>query len=118
MKYFIETYGCQMNHYDTERILRVMARRGYQQTDSIDSADLIVLNTCSVREKAEQKVYSALGSWREFKKHRDGVVIVPREIADGVVAKTEEVVATESEMRRALMSGMDPVEAYDRYGKF
>jgi regulator of RNase E activity RraA len=49
---------------------------------------------------------------------RDGVVVVPRAIVEDVVAKTEEVVATESEMRRALVSGMDPVEAYDRYGKF
>jgi tRNA-2-methylthio-N6-dimethylallyladenosine synthase len=73
-KIYVQTYGCQMNQYDTERILRVMARCGYEQTDSIDSADLIVLNTCSVREKAEQKVYSALGSWREFKQDRDGVV--------------------------------------------
>ena len=49
---------------------------------------------------------------------RDGVVIVPREIVAEVVAKTEEVVATESDMRRALIGGMDPVEAYNRYGKF
>ena len=49
---------------------------------------------------------------------RDGVVIVPRALADEVVAKTEEVVATESDMRRALVGGMDPVEAYNRYGKF
>ncbi|MEO8675558.1 MAG: RraA family protein [Casimicrobiaceae bacterium] len=49
---------------------------------------------------------------------RDGVVIVPREIAEDVVTKTEEVVATESEMRGALIGGMDPVEAYNRYGKF
>jgi len=49
---------------------------------------------------------------------RDGVVIVPRAIAADVVARTEEVVATESDMRRALIGGMDPVEAYHRYGKF
>jgi len=49
---------------------------------------------------------------------RDGVVIVPRDKIEEVVAKTEEVVATETEMRTALMSGMDPVEAYHRYGKF
>ena len=49
---------------------------------------------------------------------RDGVVIVPRDIADDVVTRTEEVVATESEMRGALIGGMDPVEAYNRYGKF
>jgi regulator of RNase E activity RraA len=49
---------------------------------------------------------------------RDGVVAIPRAIAEEVVAKTEEVVATESEMRRALIAGMDPVEAYNKYGKF
>lgn len=49
---------------------------------------------------------------------RDGVVIIPRALAADVITRTEEVVATESEMRRALIGGMDPVEAYDRYGKF
>ncbi|GIK87495.1 MAG: demethylmenaquinone methyltransferase [Betaproteobacteria bacterium] len=49
---------------------------------------------------------------------RDGVVIVPREVAEEAVARTEEVVATESDMRRALVGGMDPVEAFHRYGKF
>jgi tRNA-2-methylthio-N6-dimethylallyladenosine synthase len=74
-KLYIQTYGCQMNQYDSERIAQVMGRRGYEQTDRIDSADLILLNTCSVRDKAEQKVYSALGSWKEFKDYRDGVIV-------------------------------------------
>src|SRR5262245_48662022 len=74
-KLYIQTYGCQMNQYDSERIAQVMARSGYIQTDRIDAADLILLNTCSVRDKAEQKVYSALGSWKEFKDYREGVII-------------------------------------------
>ncbi len=74
-KLYIQTYGCQMNQYDSERIAQVMGRRDYVQTDRIDAADLIVLNTCSVRDKAEQKVYSALGSWKELKDYRDGVII-------------------------------------------
>jgi tRNA-2-methylthio-N6-dimethylallyladenosine synthase len=74
-KLFIQTYGCQMNQYDSERIAQVMGRRDYVQTDRIDAADLILLNTCSVRDKAEQKVYSALGGWKEFKDYRDGVII-------------------------------------------
>jgi tRNA-2-methylthio-N6-dimethylallyladenosine synthase len=74
-KLYIQTYGCQMNQYDSERIAQVMARDGYVQTDRIDAADLILLNTCSVRDKAEQKVYSALGSWKEFKEYRAGVII-------------------------------------------
>ena len=49
---------------------------------------------------------------------RDGVVIISREVVEEVVAKTEDVVATESEMRKALMGGMDPVDAYHRFGKF
>ena len=74
-KLYIQTYGCQMNQYDSERIAQVMSRVGYLQTDRIDAADLILLNSCSVRDKAEQKVYSALGSWKEFKDYRDGVII-------------------------------------------
>ena len=74
-KLYIQTYGCQMNQYDSERIAQVMSRVGYLQTDRIDAADLILLNSCSVRDKAEQKVYSALGSWKAFKDYRDGVII-------------------------------------------
>ncbi len=58
----------------------------------------------------------ATGDW--LLGDRDGVVIIPRALAEEVVAKTEEVVATESEMRQALIGGMDPIEAYNRYGKF
>jgi tRNA-2-methylthio-N6-dimethylallyladenosine synthase len=74
-KLYIQTYGCQMNQYDSDKIVQVMARQGYDQTDRIDAADLILLNTCSVRDKAEQKVYSALGRWREYKEFRAGVII-------------------------------------------
>jgi tRNA-2-methylthio-N6-dimethylallyladenosine synthase len=74
-KLYIQTYGCQMNQYDSERIVQVMGRSGYVPTDHIASADLILLNTCSVRDRAEQKVYSALGRWRELKEHRPGVII-------------------------------------------
>lgn len=72
---YIQTYGCQMNQYDSERIAEVMAPEGYRLTDRIDAADLILLNTCSVRDKAEQKVYSALGSWKEFKEFREDVIV-------------------------------------------
>ena len=74
-KLFIQTHGCQMNQYDSEKIAQVLARQDYVQTDRIDGADLLLLNTCSVRDKAEQKVYSALGSWKEFKTYREGVII-------------------------------------------
>jgi len=74
-KLYIQTYGCQMNQYDSERIAQVMSRAGYALTDRVDAADLILLNSCSVRDKAEQKVYSALGAWKEFKDCREGVIM-------------------------------------------
>ena len=72
---YIQTYGCQMNLYDSDRIARLMAQEGYATTDAPDEADLLILNTCSVRDKAEQKVYSALGRWRELKEKKPGLVI-------------------------------------------
>jgi tRNA-2-methylthio-N6-dimethylallyladenosine synthase len=74
-KLYIQTYGCQMNQYDSERIAQVMGRANYTLTEKPANADLILLNTCSVRDKAEQKVYSALGSWREIKQQKSSVII-------------------------------------------
>ena len=69
-KVFIKTYGCQMNVYDSERMGEALAADGYQQTEEIEDADLILLNTCHIREKAAEKVYSALGRYRELKAKR------------------------------------------------
>lgn len=66
-KLFIKTYGCQMNVYDTERMIDVMSPEGYEETDSADGADLVVLNTCHIREKAAEKVYSDIGRIRKLK---------------------------------------------------
>jgi tRNA-2-methylthio-N6-dimethylallyladenosine synthase len=74
-KLYVQTYGCQMNRYDSQRIERVLRPHDYILTERIENADLILLNTCSVRDKAEQKVYSALGNWKELKKRRNGVII-------------------------------------------
>jgi tRNA-2-methylthio-N6-dimethylallyladenosine synthase len=84
-KLYLQTYGCQMNQYDSERIAQVMSRMDYERTDCIESADLVLLNTCSVRDKAEQKVYSALGRWKELKEQRQDVIIG----AGGCVAQQE-----------------------------
>ena len=61
---FIKTYGCQMNVYDSERMVDVLAPVGYVPVDSPDGADLVVLNTCHIREKAAEKVYSELSPMR------------------------------------------------------
>ncbi|MBR3510647.1 MAG: tRNA (N6-isopentenyl adenosine(37)-C2)-methylthiotransferase MiaB [Alphaproteobacteria bacterium] len=67
-KFFIQTFGCQMNVYDGQRIAAMLEKHGLTQTDNVEDADLIILNTCSVREKATNKVYSALGRIRRAKK--------------------------------------------------
>ncbi|MDQ0132583.1 tRNA-2-methylthio-N6-dimethylallyladenosine synthase [Neorhizobium galegae] len=69
-KVFIKTYGCQMNVYDSGRMSDALAGEGYVPTEEMGEADLILLNTCHIREKAADKVYSALGRLRDMKKAR------------------------------------------------
>ena len=66
-KLFIKTYGCQMNVYDSERMAEALGGEGYAQTDRPEDADMILLNTCHIREKAAEKVYSELGRFRSLK---------------------------------------------------
>ncbi len=74
--YYIKTYGCQMNEYDSARMADVLrAALGYEPTDDEASADLLLMNTCSVREKAQDKVYSLLGEWRVLKQQRPDLII-------------------------------------------
>jgi tRNA-2-methylthio-N6-dimethylallyladenosine synthase len=67
-KFHIQTFGCQMNVYDGQRIAGMLAQRGWTPTEDIAAADLIILNTCGVREKATNKVFSALGRIRQIKR--------------------------------------------------
>ncbi|UCI07540.1 tRNA (N6-isopentenyl adenosine(37)-C2)-methylthiotransferase MiaB [Mesorhizobium sp. B1-1-8] len=69
-KVFVRTYGCQMNVYDSQRMTDALAADGYVATDAIDDADLVLLNTCHIREKAAEKVYSELGRIRDMKAER------------------------------------------------
>jgi tRNA-2-methylthio-N6-dimethylallyladenosine synthase len=66
-KVFVKTYGCQMNVYDSERMEDALTQDGYIKTDDINDADLVLLNTCHIREKAAEKVYSAVGRIRKIK---------------------------------------------------
>ncbi|HJU43283.1 MAG TPA: tRNA (N6-isopentenyl adenosine(37)-C2)-methylthiotransferase MiaB [Vicinamibacterales bacterium] len=86
MKYFIETYGCQMNVHDAERMAGLLEQSGYDRAESDSDADLVVINTCSVRERAEEKLYTRLGEIREVSRElgRDPVVAVT-----GCVAQQE-----------------------------
>ena len=74
-KLSIITYGCQMNVYDSERMAGLLRRGGYELTPDARQADLVLMNTCSIREKAEQKFYSELGRLRRLKDRRPGMMI-------------------------------------------
>ena len=79
-KLFIKTYGCQMNVYDSERMVEALGRSGYVETETPDDADMILLNTCHIREKAAEKIYSELGRFKPLKDEkpdsRDNVMII------------------------------------------
>jgi tRNA-2-methylthio-N6-dimethylallyladenosine synthase len=73
-KLFIKTYGCQMNVYDSDRMADVLAPLGYSPSSDADDADMVIINTCHIREKASEKVFSELGRLRKWKeaRRRDG----------------------------------------------
>ena len=75
-KLYIKTYGCQMNEYDSARMLDVLAKsHGMVPTGDPAEADMVLLNTCSIREKAQEKVFSELGRWKHIKQENPGLVI-------------------------------------------
>ncbi len=74
-KFFIQTFGCQMNVYDSERVGYLLEGEGYERAEAPEEADLIFLNTCSVREKPAQKVYSALGRFQGLKERNPRLLI-------------------------------------------
>ena len=65
-KYLIETFGCQMNFHDSERMAGLLEQAGYERTDDEAEADVVVINTCSVREHAAEKLFSRLGELRQL----------------------------------------------------
>jgi tRNA-2-methylthio-N6-dimethylallyladenosine synthase len=92
-KVFIKTFGCQMNEYDSSRMADLMqATEGMQQTENPEEADVILINTCSVREKPQEKVFSQLGQYRTLKKNNPNLVIgvggcVASQEGDAIVAR-------------------------------
>jgi tRNA-2-methylthio-N6-dimethylallyladenosine synthase len=71
---YIRTYGCQMNEYDTQKLYKILEKE-YQPVDAPEKADLVLVNTCSVRDKAEQKLYSVLGELKGIKSERPGMMV-------------------------------------------
>jgi len=92
-KLFIKTYGCQMNAYDSARMADLLAPLGFEGTDAPESADMVILNTCHIREKAVEKVYSELGRLAQMKRAKPGMLVA----VAGCVAQAE----SEQMVRRA-----------------
>ena len=84
---YIKSYGCQMNVYDSNRIKDLFFDKGYKLTDDISKANLTVLNTCHIREKAVEKVYSDIGRINKIKKNNENMKLV----VAGCVAQAEEL---------------------------
>src|SRR3989442_13127962 len=80
---YIETFGCQMNVADTERAATGLRKAGYELTDSAEAADVVLLNTCSVRERAEKKVYTRIGEVRHLAERKPVIGVM------GCVAQLE-----------------------------
>ena len=74
-KLFVKTYGCQMNVYDSERMVEALGPSGYVETETPDDADMILLNTCHIREKAAEKIYSELGRFKPLKDEKPDLKI-------------------------------------------
>lgn len=76
MKYFIVTYGCQMNVHESEKIAGILEKLGYQEADKRENADIIVFNTCAIREGAEDRVFGNVGNLKKLKKQKKDLIIV------------------------------------------
>ncbi|QIQ42012.1 MAG: tRNA (N6-isopentenyl adenosine(37)-C2)-methylthiotransferase MiaB [Buchnera aphidicola (Microlophium carnosum)] len=76
MKYiYIKTWGCQMNEYDSSLIATLLQKNKYLLTNSVENADILILNTCSIREKAQEKVFHQLGRWKKIKNKNSKIII-------------------------------------------
>ena len=74
-KLFIETYGCQMNAGDSEIVVSIMQEEGYRYTENIDEADIVLINTCSIRDNAEQRIWGRLSAMRQLKKRKPSLIV-------------------------------------------
>ncbi|MFN3970192.1 MAG: tRNA (N6-isopentenyl adenosine(37)-C2)-methylthiotransferase MiaB [Gemmobacter sp.] len=106
-KLFVKTYGCQMNVHDSERMAEVMAAEGYEAVDTPEGADMVILNTCHIREKASEKLYSDLGRLKPMKAAHPGMKVT----VAGCVAQAE---GAEIARRAPLVDLVVGPQAYHR----
>ena len=86
---FVKSFGCQMNVYDSQRMSDVAAEEGYRPASQIEDADLVILNTCHIRERASEKIFSELGKTREIKEQREAAGLRTMIVVAGCVAQAE-----------------------------
>ena len=96
-KLFVETYGCQMNVGDTEIVISILQQEGYRYTERIEEADVILINTCSVRDNAEQRIWGRLADLRRFRKAKPSLRV-------GIIGCMAE------RLKERLTEGRDAVE--------
>ena len=107
-KVFIKTHGCQMNEYDSSKMVDLLSEsQGYELTDDETEADLLLLNTCSIREKAQDKVFHQLGRWRKLKEKNPELKIgvggcVASQEGEAIIVRAPFVDVTS---RRVIQSG-------------
>ena len=101
--FYVKSYGCQMNIYDSEKIISILENIGFKQNESAENADLVVFNTCNIRDKAAHKLYSDIGRVNKYRKEKTIAVV-------GRVAQAEN-----SEMFNKNKFIADYSKAYDVY---
>ena len=106
-KLFIKTYGCQMNVYDSERMVEALAGEGYVTTEVVEDADMVLLNTCHIREKASEKLYSDLGRLKPLKNAKPGLKI-------GVAGCVAQAEGAEIQRRMPLVDLVVGPQSYHR----
>ena len=102
-KLFIETYGCQMNVGDSEIVVSIMQGEGYFYTDNIEEADVILINTCSIRDNAEQRIWGRLTEMRRLRKRKPSLLIG----IIGCMAERLKEQLTEGELAVDIVAGPD-----------
>jgi tRNA-2-methylthio-N6-dimethylallyladenosine synthase len=112
-KFYAKTFGCQMNVYDTQRMAEVLAPMGYSETSAVEEADIVLINTCNIREKATEKVYSDLGRVRQVKDQRRAAGKETIVAVTGCVAQAEGVEIVRREPSVDLVLGP---QSYHRLG--
>jgi tRNA-2-methylthio-N6-dimethylallyladenosine synthase len=112
-KVYVKTFGCQMNVYDSERMVELLSPLGFSQTEALEEADVVVLNTCHIREKAAEKVYSDLGRIRSVKNLRRRAGKDTTVVVAGCVAQAE---GSEIVLRQPSVDLVVGPQSYHRIG--